>query len=883
MRDQSKTAVHLSDYRPANFLIDSVDLNFSLHSIDTIVSSRLVIRRNSVGDNTAPLELDGDELKLLGVKLNGQKLNPDQYQSSSHHLTLMNPPDDVFTLEIDTQIDPSNNTKLSGLYRSKGVYCTQCEAEGFRRITYFIDRPDNLSVYTTRIEAEKTDAPILLSNGNLVETSDIEGTNRHYAIWHDPFPKPSYLFAVVGGILGSIKDNFNTMSGRNIQLSIYVEKGKESRANYAMDALKRAMRWDEEEFGREYDLEVFNIVAVSDFNMGAMENKGLNIFNDKYILASPDTATDHDYAGIEAVIAHEYFHNWTGNRVTCRDWFQLCLKEGLTVFRDQEFSADQRSRAVERISDVRGLRQIQFPEDSGPLAHPVRPESYHEINNFYTSTVYEKGAEIVRMLRTLIGRKNFRLGMDLYFQRFDGVAATVEDFLSCFADVSGRDLSLFARWYSQAGTPILSIENNYDPIQKKLTLKLSQETRPTPQQAQKDPVVIPINFAIFSDTGEKLTLTSNDLTSDEIENDLIEFAQTSRKITFDNIPSLPIVSALRDFSAPVRLFPAPETPELERLLTVEDDPFNRWQSTQNLALRAIFERVEAIRIASPAPQAHTLISFFKQLLSQNNIDNAFIAQALTLPSENDIAVEMEKNVDPDIIFLVRKGLRAEISGAIRSELNATYHALKESQTFKPDATGAGDRSLRAVTLDLIAAGNMEEGEQIANWQFFNANNMTDRLSALVALSYIRCDSREQAFEKFYAKFSDDPLVIDKWFALQAMIPETETIDRVKRLMTHKDFSLKNPNRVRSLIGAFTNANLTCFHALDGSGYELLTNIVLELDTINPQIAARLLSSLRSWKTFEIRRRTLIQSQLNKILSHPSLSPDVKDIATRAMA
>jgi aminopeptidase N len=795
----------------------------------------------------------------------------------------MNPPDDVFTLEIDTQIDPSNNTKLSGLYRSNGVYCTQCEAEGFRRITYFIDRPDNLSVYTTRIEAEKTDAPILLSNGNLVETSHIEGTNRHYAIWHDPFPKPSYLFAVVGGILGSIKDNFNTMSGRNIQLSIYVEKGKESRANYAMDALKRAMRWDEEAFGREYDLEVFNIVAVSDFNMGAMENKGLNIFNDKYILASPDTATDHDYAGIEAVIAHEYFHNWTGNRVTCRDWFQLCLKEGLTVFRDQEFSADQRSHAVERISDVRGLRQIQFPEDSGPLAHPVRPESYYEINNFYTSTVYEKGAEIIRMLRTLIGRKNFRLGMDLYFQRFDGVAATVENFLSCFSDVSGRDLSLFARWYSQAGTPILSIENHYDPIQKKLTLRLRQETRPTPQQAQKDSVVIPIKFAIFSDAGEKLTLISNDLTSDEIENELIEFAQTSRKITFDNIPSLPIVSALRDFSAPVRLFPAPETPELERLLTVEDDPFNRWQSTQNLALRAIFERVEAIHTASPAPQAHTLISFFKQLLSQNNIDNAFIAQALTLPSENDIAVEMEKDVDPDIIFLVRKGLRAEISGAIRSELNATYHALKESQTFKPDATGAGDRSLRAITLDLIAAGNMEEGEQIANRQFFNANNMTDRLSALVALSYIRCDSREQAFEIFYAKFSDDPLVIDKWFALQAMIPETETIDRVKRLVNHKDFSLKNPNRVRSLIGAFTNANLTCFHALDGSGYELLTNIVLELDTINPQIAARLLSSLRSWKTFEIRRRNLIQSQLNNILSHPSLSPDVKDIATRAMA
>ena len=592
MRHPSTAAIRLADYRPADFAINSVELDFNLHPTKTRVSARLALRRNPAGDSSAPLVLDGDELMLLGVKLDGRTLGPGEYEATPDRLTLANVPDAPFTLEIDTELNPSGNTQLSGLYRSGSAYCTQCEAEGFRRITYFLDRPDVLSVYTTRIEAEKSDAPILLSNGNPIEHGDVARSNRHYALWRDPFPKPSYLFALVGGDLGVVRDEFTTMSGRKVELAIYVEHGKESRAAYAMDALKRSMRWDEEKFGREYDLDVFNIVAVSDFNMGAMENKGLNIFNDKYVLASPDTATDGDYAGIEGVIAHEYFHNWTGNRITCRDWFQLCLKEGLTVFRDQEFSADMRSRAVERIGDVRGLRLAQFPEDAGPLAHPVRPDVYQEINNFYTSTVYEKGAEIIRMLRTLIGEDKFRRGMDLYFERFDGTAATIEDFLSCFAAASGRDLSHFALWYSQAGTPVVTTSGDYDSAAQTFALKLSQQTPPTPGQSDKKPVVIPVALALFGENGQKLDLVSEDAAPTELARGLIELDRAERVIRFREIPSRPVVSLLRGFSAPVRLEPAPASEDLERLLACDDDPFNRWQASQSLALRAIFGRLE---------------------------------------------------------------------------------------------------------------------------------------------------------------------------------------------------------------------------------------------------------------------------------------------------
>jgi aminopeptidase N len=617
--------------------------------------------------------------------------------------------------------------------------------------------------------------------------------------------------------------------------------------------------------------------------MGAMENKGLNIFNDKYVLASPETATDHDYAGIEAVIAHEYFHNWTGNRITCRDWFQLCLKEGLTVFRDQEFSADQRSRAVERISDVRGLRLAQFPEDAGPLAHPVRPDLYHEINNFYTATVYEKGAEIVRMLRTLIGDVDFRRGMDLYFERFDGCAATVEDFIACFAEAANRDLTHFARWYSQAGTPIVSGAGEHDPARRTFTLTLRQETRPTPGQPEKQPLLIPVALALFDENGVKRTLVSADATPTELQRGLFELATAERRIVFTGAPTRPVASLLRGFSAPVRLEPAAADADLAHLLAHDDDPFNRWQAAQSLALRAIFARVAAARDGTPKPDAQGFIHALRSLLKEAGRDPAFVAQALSLPSEIDLAREAGDNVDPDILFEARMGLRGEIGCALAQATGPLYEGLVDDGPFRPDAAGAGRRALRATLLDLVAAGDPESGAALALRQFSEAGNMTDRLSALSVLALLGGAAREDALARFHAQFAGDSLVLDKWFAIQAMIPEESVIHRIAALMTHPDFSLANPNRVRALLGSFANGNLTRFHALDGSGYDLLTRIVLELDGKNPQVAARLLSAFRSWRTLEPRRRTLIETRLRQILAQQSLSADVKDIATRALA
>ncbi|MGD9540227.1 aminopeptidase N [Methylocystis sp.] len=877
MRHPSTAAIRLADYRPADFAIDSVELDFKLHPTNARVVARLALRRNPAGDASAPLALDGDDLTLLGVKLDGATLGPGDFEATPDSLTLSKVPDAPFTLEIETELNPSGNTQLSGLYRSGSAYCTQCEAEGFRRITYFLDRPDVLSVYMTRIEAEKSEAPILLSNGNPVEHGDIAGTDRHYAIWRDPFRKPSYLFALVGGDLGVVRDKFTTMSGRDVDLAIYVEHGKEARAGYAMDALKRSMRWDEEKFGREYDLEVFNIVAVSDFNMGAMENKGLNIFNDKYVLASADTATDGDYAGIEGVIAHEYFHNWTGNRITCRDWFQLCLKEGLTVFRDQEFSADMRSRAVERIGDVRGLRLAQFPEDAGPLAHPVRPDVYHEINNFYTATVYEKGAELIRMLRGLIGEETFRRGMDLYFERFDGTAATVEDFLSCFAAASGRDLTHFALWYSQAGTPVVTTSGDYDATAKTFALKFRQETAPTPGQSEKKPVVIPIALALFGENGQKLDLVSDDASPTELARGLIELDVAERVIRFREVPSRPVVSLLRGFSAPVRLEPAPANEDLERLLAFDDDPFNRWQAAQGLALRAIFSRLE-----TGALDAKGLGDALRSLLAKAEDDPAFVAQALSLPSDIDLAREKATDVDPDVLFDSRMALRAEIGRSLSSELDAIYARFADEGAYAPDAASAGRRALRNVALDLLAAGDSERGRALAMAQFEAAGNMTDKLAALATLALLGGHAREEAFARFYAQYAGDALVIDKWFSLQAMIPEEATTQRVLSLMSHREFSIANPNRVRALIGAFVNGNLTRFHALDGSGYDLLTSVVLQVDPKNPQLAARLLSALRSWRTMESRRRDLIEARLKHIVAQENLSADLRDIATRAL-
>jgi aminopeptidase N len=886
MRSSPLQAVRLADYRPPDFLIDRVDLDVSLHKTKTRVVAKLAVRRNPKGDPAAHFSLDGDGLLLLGAEIDGRALPAPDYEATPEKFILRKVPERPFELKIETQIDPSANTELSGLYRSGLAYCTQCEAEGFRRIVYFLDRPDVLSVYTTRIEADKSEAPVLLGNGNPVDAGDLPG-GRHYAVWSDPFPKPSYLFAIVGGDLGHISRSFTTRSGRDVKLAIYVERGKEPRASYAMDALVRAMQWDEQVFGREYDLDVFNIVAVSDFNMGAMENKGLNIFNDKYVLASPETATDVDYAGIEAVIAHEYFHNWTGNRITCRDWFQLCLKEGLTVFRDQEFTSDQRSRAVKRINDVRGLRLAQFPEDAGPLAHPVRPALYHEINNFYTPTVYEKGAELVRMLKTLIGDAEFRRGMDLYFDRFDGTAATVENFLSCFAESSGRDLSQFALWYEQAGTPHVRVEGRHDPQNKTFTLKLEQRIDPTPGQDEKRPAVIPFSFAMFNENGERFELHAdegdNGATRSECARGLIELSSPQRNVVFKNVATRPVLSLLRGFSAPVRLEPEQEPEDLERLLAFDDDSFNRWQSAQSLALRSILRRIAAARESRPAPDERAFIGALRRLIDVGEADPAFAALALAPPSEIDVAREIGKDVDPDAIFAARAELKCAIGSGLSDALRDLYARLSDARPYTPDASGSGRRALRNSALDLLAAGNPKEGVALASRQFEDATNMTDRLAALSTLSLIKGEAREAAFAQFYERYSDDPLVVDKWFTLQSIIPEPETTARVRALMRHEDFSYGNPNRVRAVVGALANANPTRFHALDGSGYDLLADTVLELDSKNPQLAARLLSALRSWRSMEERRRTIAEKTLRRIRDKPNLSRDVADIATRALA
>ncbi|HML06642.1 MAG TPA: aminopeptidase N, partial [Xanthobacteraceae bacterium] len=664
----------------------------------TRVRSKLKLSPNTAA-TPAPLVLDGEDLKLASLLLDGKPLPPENYVATSDRLTIAQPPNRSFELEIETIIDPVGNTQLMGLYRAGATYCTQCEAEGFRRITYFLDRPDVMAVYTTRIEADKREAPVLLANGNLVAQGDVPGTGRHFAVWHDPFKKPCYLFALVGGQLAGVEDSFTTISGRKVALHIYVEPGKEDRCSYAMDSLKRAMRWDEEAFGREYDLDIFMIVAVSAFNMGAMENKGLNIFNDKYVLASPATATDGDFASIEAVIAHEYFHNWTGDRITCRDWFQLCLKEGLTVFRDQEFTSDQRSRPVERIGDARSLRSNQFIEDAGPLAHPVRPEVYHEINNFYTSTVYEKGAEVVRMIKTLLGPEQFRQGMDLYFTRLDGHAATVEQFVQCFADVSGRDFSQFMRWYSQAGTPEVAVTPHYDARAKTYRLDIAQTVPPTPGQPHKEPMVIPLAVGLVGKNGADLPLVIGD---SPLKHGVLELTRPRQTFVFTGVEEQPIPSINRDFSAPIKLSLPIQSDDLRFLAAHDADPFNRWQAVQTLAMSLLKQNVAALRAGALARDDDGLTAALGTILTDQKLEPAFIALTLVPPSEADIASEIGREVDPDAIFAARRKLRAAIGERHAAALAETYQRMITPGPYRPDAQSVGRRSLRNVCLDLLA-------------------------------------------------------------------------------------------------------------------------------------------------------------------------------------
>jgi aminopeptidase N len=878
MRSDVSPVIRLEDYRPPAWLIDTVDLEFRLFPSRTQVRSLLRIRPNP-GAPHQDLVLDGDELSLKSVALDGELLAPARYVATPTQFMLNATPDRAFTLTIETVLDPGANSKLMGLYRSNGIYCTQCEADGFRRITYFLDRPDVMSVYTVLIEADREEAPVLLSNGNCMGAGAVSGQrNRHFSLWHDPHPKPAYLFALVGGALEAVKRDYVTADGMPVELAVWVEPGKGPRAAYALDALERCMRWDEQVYGRNYDLDVFNVVAVSHFNMGAMENKGLNIFNDKYVLADPDTATDQDYAAIEAIIAHEYFHNWTGNRITCRDWFQLCLKEGLTVFRDQEFSADMRSRAVKRIADVRTLRAAQFSEDSGPLAHPVRPRAYKEINNFYTPTVYEKGAELIRMLRLVIGQAAFDAGMQLYFRRCDGTAATIEEFLACFAESSGHDLSHFAQWYEQAGTPHLVASGRYDPHAGSYTLDLAQSTPPSPGQPKKRPLVIPIAFGLVGKSGEIEAI------GESARDGLIILDRPSMSITFTGLSERPIPSLLRGFSAPVRLEIDLSDDELLALAVRDSDPFNRWQALQTVALRSLRRNVEAIRAGEQPGVTAALIEAFGAFLRGPALsDPAFAAQVMALPSEGDIAREIGVDVDPDAILAARRHLRRSIGRSLSGDLLSLHQSLAPQGPYSPDAAAAGRRALRQELLGFVIAGDAGEGTRLALGAFQAADNLTGRLGALAALCQAATPEREAALEAFGARYAGEPLVLDKWFALQASIPEEGALERVRRLMRHPAFDIGNPNRARALVGGFSSGNPSQFNRADGAGYEFLAQTALMLDTRNPQVAARLLGAFKTWRMLEPKRREAAETALRRVEAQAGLSRDAADIVERALA
>ncbi|MGQ2903210.1 MAG: aminopeptidase N [Neoaquamicrobium sediminum] len=881
MRKDTGQIFRIEDYRPSDFIIPTTQLTFVLDGDATVVTAELEIERGEGATANAPLVLEGDELVIESLAVDGKSADASSFEVTPQRLTIARPPQaQRFSVTIKTRLDPTRNSTLMGLFRSNDVYCTQCEPEGFRRITYFVDRPDMLSVYTVRIEADRKDAPILLSNGNLVESGTLDG-GRHFAVWHDPFPKPSYLFALVAGDLAVLRDEFVTASGRKVALGIHVEHGKQARAAYAMDALKRSMKWDEEVFGLEYDLDIFNIVAVSDFNMGAMENKGLNIFNDKYVLADEETATDADFANIEAIIAHEYFHNWTGNRITCRDWFQLCLKEGLTVFRDHEFSADQRSRAVKRIAEVRTLRAHQFPEDQGPLAHPVRPRRYREINNFYTATVYEKGSEVVRMIRTVLGADDFRKGMKLYISRHDGDAATIEDFLKAFEDASGRDLSQFALWYHQAGTPNLSISSIHDAQRGEFRMEIEQSVPPTPSESRKRLMHIPLAFGLVGEDGEDIEPTS--VEGATVEDGVIHVKKRRHLVRFHGVKSRPVLSLNRGFSAPITLSVEQRPEDLLFLARNDSDLVARWQALTTLFTQSLIQGFRMVRGQKQPEFDGSLVEAAGEIAADRTLEPAYRALALTLPAEADVAREIGANIDPDAIFIAREALTDAIARQNRETFRSLYAELDDSSTFSPDAESAGQRALRNTLLGYLSAA--DDDPALAANQFNEATNMTDKAAALTVLAhrFAGHDATKRALDAFEAQYGDDPLVLDKWYQTQATVPGEAALDLVKSLTCHKGFSLANPNRVRALIGTFSTLNQTGFHRADGEGYRFFAETVLEIERRNPQLAARLATALRSWRSLEPNRQAAAREALLAIAAPKDLSSDLRDIVERTLA
>lgn len=874
------STIFLKDYTPPSHLIETIDLTVRLGDDVTEVSSKLVGRCNPAsGTGPADLYLDGEDQELVSLTLDGRTLAPDEWRRFPEGIVIPGV-GESFTLEVEGRIRPQDNTRLEGLYKAGGLYCTQCEAEGFRRITYFPDRPDVMAVYTVRIEADKAGCPVLLANGNRIETGDLDG-GRHFAVWHDPFPKPAYLFAMVAGDLMVDRDSFTTRSGREVALEIYVEPGNEGRTGHAMDSLKRSMSWDEEVYGFEYDLDIFMIVAVSSFNMGAMENKGLNIFNDKFILADLDTATDADFQRIEAIVAHEYFHNWTGNRITCRDWFQLSLKEGLTVFRDQEFSSDTHDRGVKRVGDVRLLRAMQFPEDSGPTAHPVRPDSYIEINNFYTVTIYEKGAEVVRMIHEMLGADGFRRGMDLYVERHDGQAVTCDDFVAAMQESSGVDLTRFKRWYSQAGTPRVTADWTYDENQRRLILELTQETSPTPGQPDKLPVVIPVRTALIGANGQPLPLTVDG--ADAGEETVLVLDEARRSIVFDDVPPGAVPSLLRGFSAPVKLTAAWSDADLAFLAGADDDPFSRWEALQTLSTRAILAMVEASRSGRTQSLDAAIVTAVRDGLADERLEPAFLAELLTLPGESMLGQAMEVwHVDE---VHAARGAAIRTLGDTLFDTFADFYDRLSSGTAADDLStvAMGRRALRNRTLQYLVASGRPDGLKRAAAQVRDAASMSDVMGALAALNDTDCPERTEALQAFHDRWRDNPLVLDKWFTLEATSTLPGTLARVRDLQSHPRFDPKNPNRIRALVGAFTMGNPVCFHARDGSGYDFIAGEVLRIDRLNPQIASRLCQSLVRWRRFDSERAAAMTAALRRIVEEPKLSKDVYEIASKGLS
>ena len=873
-------AVRLADYAPPEFLVDQVDLRFELEDEATLVHSRLQIRRNPAAAASESLFLNGQALDLQSVAIDNRKLEPADYQLDADSLRLAIPGDQA-TIDIVTRIKPQENTALQGLYRSSRMYCTQCEAEGFRRITYYPDRPDVMARFSTTIVADRARFPVLLSNGNPVaEGTGIDG--RHWARWEDPWPKPSYLFALVAGDLVHIEDRFRTKSGRDVRLRIYVEPGNGDKCAHAMESLKHSMRWDEEVYGLEYDLDVFNIVAVGDFNMGAMENKGLNIFNTKFVLAKPETATDADFLGIQAVVAHEYFHNWTGNRVTCRDWFQLSLKEGLTVFRDQQFQADRVSAAVQRIRDVQRLRQVQFAEDAGPTAHPVRPDSYVEINNFYTPTVYEKGSEVLRMYQTLLGRDGFRKGMDLYFRRHDGQAVTTDDFLAAMADANGADLEQFRLWYSQAGTPQIAIEGNYDAAARTYTLIVRQAVPATPGQPDKRPMVIPVAIGLVAPDGADLPLRLNGEAKSVGTSRVLRIQESEERFTFVDVAAAPVPSLLRGFSAPVRLsFPYSED-ELAFLMRCDSDPFNRWNAGQTLAaqilLALVAKRAAGESLALPA----NFIAAVRAELKRASDDRYLTALALSLPSEAYLG-QLREPVDVDGIYEARRFVMRALATELRPEFEALYHAEGETGPFSSEPEAIGRRALKNQCLGYLMQLEDADSSALCLRQFREAASMTDSIAALSLIADSDMPQRQECLTAFAERWSNEPLVMDKWFAVQAMSSRPDTLGRVRNLLDHPAFSQRNPNKVYALIGSFASGNPVRFHAADGSGYLFLADQILQLDGLNPSVASRMAKPFARWRAYDKGRQAHARRHLERIAGTDGLSRDVSEIVSKSLA